>query len=418
MGLQAFCPSMQWFAAISACSATVLRLSMNTYTVRELRHTMERWNSEYALVLDEAHASNLQRTRLLSPLAAALNGFFAVLFLWMALSAPDDDPAYRWKLWQLLTHTGMGAAFALCAWACRPLEHRHRSWSGRWLPVLAMAVCIGFAMLITAIDQWVTPAITPFFIACIVTSLTIYLRPHVAAALFGVAFVLFSALIGMTQHNPEMLLSNRINGLAVCVIGFCLSVLMWRKFTTIAVQKHQLEKAHTELQLKQRELERLTRQDGLTGLFNRNTFVELSTNELKRAKRQGSATTILLLDLDHFKRINDTWGHPAGDAVLRHVAQTMVNSVRSTDLVGRLGGEEFIVLLPHTTAEASRKIAEKIRQRLEVSDIRWEGKRIAVTASIGLSGTTAEESREFDSLYTEADKALYLAKQRGRNRVV
>jgi len=146
--------------------------------------------------------------------------------------------------------------------------------------------------------------------------------------------------------------------------------------------------------------------------------VELSTNELKRAKRQGSATTILLLDLDHFKRINDTWGHPAGDAVLRHVAQTMVNSVRSTDLVGRLGGEEFIVLLPHTTAEASRKIAEKIRQRLEVSDIRWEGKRIAVTASIGLSGTTAEESREFDSLYTEADKALYLAKQRGRNRVI
>jgi len=98
--------------------------------------------------------------------------------------------------------------------------------------------------------------------------------------------------------------------------------------------------------------------------------------------------------------------------VLRHVAQTMVNSVRSTDLVGRLGGEEFIVLLPHTTAEASRKIAEKIRQRLEVSDIRWEGKRIAVTASIGLSGATAEESREFDSLYTEADKALYLAKQR------
>jgi diguanylate cyclase (GGDEF)-like protein len=193
---------------------------------------------------------------------------------------------------------------------------------------------------------------------------------------------------------------------------------MWRKFTTIAVQKHLLEKTHSELQLKQRELERLTRQDGLTGLFNRNTFVELSNNELKRAKRQGSSTTILLLDLDHFKRINDTWGHPAGDAVLRHVAQTMVNSVRSTDLVGRLGGEEFIVLLPHTSAETGRKIAEKIRQRLEVSELRWEGTRISVTASIGLSGTSADESREFDSLYTEADKALYLAKQRGRNRVI
>jgi len=245
---------------------------------------MERWNSEYALVLDEAHASNLQRTRLLSPLAAALNGFFAVLFLWMALSAPDDDPAYRWKLWQLLTHTGMGAAFALCAWACRPLEHRHRSWSGRWLPVLAMAVCIGFAMLITAIDQWVTPAITPFFIACIVTSLTIYLRPHVAAALFGVAFVLFSTLIGMTQHNPEMLLSNRINGLAVCVIGFCLSVLMWRKFTTIAVQKASVGEGPHRIAAQTARAGAAHPQDGLTGLFNRNAFVELGANELKRAQ--------------------------------------------------------------------------------------------------------------------------------------
>ncbi len=405
-------------AAKSACSATVHRQSMNTYTVRDLRHTMERWNTEYALVLDEAHASNLHRTRLLSPVAAALNGLFALIFLWLVLSAADGDPAYRWKLWQLFTHTGMGIALAACGLAGRPLEHRHRSWPGRWLPVFSIAICIGFSILITAIDQWITAAITPFFIACIVSSLTIYLRPQMAAILYSVACLAFSWLIGFTQHNPDILLSNRINGLAVCAIGFCLSVLMWRKFTTIAVQKHQLEKAHAELQLKQRELERLTRQDGLTGLFNRNTFVELSTNELKRAKRQGSATTILLLDLDHFKRVNDTWGHPAGDAVLRNVAQNMVNTVRSTDLVGRLGGEEFIVLLPHTTAESGRKIAEKIRQRLEQSDVRWEGHRIAVTASIGLSSTTADEEREFDSLYTEADKALYLAKQRGRNRVI
>lgn len=391
---------------------------MNTYTVRDLRHTIERWNSEYALVLDEAHASNLYRTRLLSPLAGGLNCVFALLFLWLALTAADEDPSYRWKLWQLFTHVGMGTVLLLCAAASKPLEHRHRSWAGRWLPVFTVAASIGFSVMITAVDQWVTPNITPFFIACIVSGLVIYLRPEVAAGLFFTAWLLFSTLLGMTQQNPEVLLSNRINGLAVCVIGFCISMLMWRKFTTIAVQKHQLEKAHSELQLKQRELERLTRQDGLTGLFNRNTFVELSSNELRRSKRQGSSTTILLLDLDHFKRINDTWGHPAGDAVLRHVAQTMVNSVRSTDLVGRLGGEEFIVLLPHTTAEAGRKIAEKIRQRLEVSELRWEGTRIAVTASIGLAGTNAEENREFDSLYTEADKALYLAKQRGRNRVI
>ena len=104
--------------------------------------------------------------------------------------------------------------------------------------------------------------------------------------------------------------------------------------------------------------------------------------------------------------------------MLRHVAALASTTVRSTDLVGRLGGEEFIVLLPNTSSEAGRKLAEKLRLRLEASVIEWEGTRIPVTASIGLSSTTAEEKRDFDHLYTEADKALYLAKQRGRNRVV
>nr|WP_315463217.1 GGDEF domain-containing protein [uncultured Rhodoferax sp.] len=386
--------------------------------ITHLRHTLERWNAEYKLVLDEAHASNLHRTRVFSPLIASLNGFFALVFLWLVLASPEGDPVYHWKWGQFLNQAGMGLMLLACAAGSRALEHRHRSWAGRWLPVATAVLGIGFSVSMAVVDQWVSANITPFFLTCTVASLALYLRPGVAALMFTGAWLLFCLLLGETQSSPEILLSHRINGLAVCVINWFLSILLWRKFTLMTLQQQQLERTNAELQSKQRELERLTRQDGLTGLFNRNTFVELSVNELNRAKRQGSATTILLMDLDHFKRINDTWGHPAGDAVLRHVAQTMVNSVRSTDLVGRLGGEEFIVLLPHTAPEAGRKIAEKIRQRLELSDMRWEGTRIAVTSSIGLAGTTANENRSFDSLYTEADKALYLAKQRGRNRVM
>jgi diguanylate cyclase (GGDEF)-like protein len=124
------------------------------------------------------------------------------------------------------------------------------------------------------------------------------------------------------------------------------------------------------------------------------------------------------MDLDHFKRVNDTWGHPAGDAVLRNVAAVANATVRSTDLVGRLGGEEFIVLLPGTSGDAARRIAEKLRTALEASPVQWEQTTICATASIGIAGTTALEKRSFDSLYSDADKALYLAKQRGRNRVV
>jgi diguanylate cyclase (GGDEF)-like protein len=201
-------------------------------------------------------------------------------------------------------------------------------------------------------------------------------------------------------------------------MGLTLSVMLWRKFCTLSMQQEQLEKANADLQAKQRELERLTRLDGLTGLFNRNTFVDLTQQELDRAQRQGSDTALLLLDLDHFKRINDTWGHPAGDAVLRNVAGCASRTVRSTDLVGRLGGEEFIVLLPSTSLEAARKLAEKLRQRLEASPTPWDPSPLTVTASIGVSATMAYEKRTFDSLYTEADKALYLAKTRGRNRVM
>lgn len=121
------------------------------------------------------------------------------------------------------------------------------------------------------------------------------------------------------------------------------------------------------------------------------TFV--SRSELKRAQRQGNATTILLLDLDHFKRINDTWGHPAGDAVLRHVATLASTTVRSTDLVGRLVGEEFIVLLPNTSARSRTQAGRKTAPAAGASVIEWEGTRIPVTASIGLSSTTAEEAR-------------------------
>ena len=384
----------------------------------DLRLLLQRWRAEHALVVDEASASNLQRLRWLGPLLVVLNALHIVVFLVLALRSPAGDAAYRWKLGLLLVHTGMALGVLCCTWAAYHLRHGHRSLAGRSMGLVAAGFILVCAITVVSVDQWITPNITPFLIACLGVSLAMYLRPAPAAWLYVAAYLVFYQAIGWTQHAPELLLSNRLNGITACVMGWALSVLLWRKFTTISLQQTQLEKAHAELQSKQKELERLTRQDGLTGLFNRNTFVELSRSELKRAQRQGSATTILLLDLDHFKRVNDTWGHPAGDAVLRHVATLASTTVRSTDLVGRLGGEEFIVLLPNTSAEAGRKLAEKLRLRLESAPVPWEKATIAVTASFGLASTTSEEKRDFETLYTEADKALYLAKQRGRNRVV
>ncbi len=391
---------------------------MNSRNLHALRLLLERWRIEHAQVADEASAANLRRMRWLGPIVIAINALHALVFLVLALKSTTGAPDFRWKLGLFLAHMGMGICLLLCTWGAYRLRHHQRSLSGRWLEFGSAATVLGFAIAIVSVDQWITPSISPFLVACLGTSLALYLRPVPATALYASTYVVYFVAMRWTQTNPDVLLSNRMNGITACVLGWALSTLLWRKHVTIAMQRRQLEKAHSDLQDKQKELERLTRQDGLTGLFNRNTFVELSRSELLRAQRQASSTTIVLMDLDHFKRVNDTWGHPAGDAVLRQVATLAVQTVRSTDLVGRLGGEEFIVLLPHTDEEAGRKLAEKLRQKLEGARVMWEGIHIPVTGSFGVATASAATKRDFDSLYTDADKALYLAKQRGRNRVV
>lgn len=382
-----------------------------------LNRHMARWRQEHGTVAGRAHAANLDRLRALCPVVAVINGILGLVFLVQLMGGSLSGPDYKWTVSLCVLHTAMGFAMVISALVAHQLRGAVHSFWAKWLPTLVAGMSMLFAAAIVAADQWVTPNITPYLLVCIFISVALYVRPVPSAWLYLLAYGGFFYAMGVAQENPTQLLSNRLNGMAVSIIGWALSVVLWRKFTIIALQQDLLIRANTELQGKQRDLERLTRLDGLTGLFNRNTFVDLTVQEFDRAQRQGNDTAILLLDLDHFKIVNDTWGHPAGDAVLRNVANAMRAAVRSTDLVGRLGGEEFVVLLPGTSLVAARTLAEKLRVRLQQSPTRWENGTITCTASIGMAGTTAKEKRTFDSLYNEADKALYIAKMRGRNRV-
>src|SRR5450830_34582 len=144
----------------------------------------------------------------------------------------------------------------------------------------------------------------------------------------------------------------------------------------------------------------------------------MTEQERARARRLGGFTSLLLLDLDHFKHINDSHGHPAGDAVLRHVAALLTARVRCTDLVGRLGGEEFMVLLPGTVSAAACKLAEKLCLDVAANPVVWLGVMIPCQVSIGLVSTELEHTVDFEKLYSASDAALYQAKHQGRNRVV
>jgi diguanylate cyclase (GGDEF)-like protein len=155
--------------------------------------------------------------------------------------------------------------------------------------------------------------------------------------------------------------------------------------------------------------------DGLTGLANRTRLDTLLTEEIPRAQRYGRALSVLMLDIDHFKRINDTHGHLAGDTVLRQIAGLLHQRLRPSDEIGRYGGEEFCAILPETTLEQAALIAESLRAMVEAHAFAIEAQRASVTISIGLA--TLRPDMQVHDLYRAADERLYEAKRGGRNRV-
>ena len=171
----------------------------------------------------------------------------------------------------------------------------------------------------------------------------------------------------------------------------------------------------TELHALKQELERQTRTDHLTGIANRRHFFERAEQEFSRSRRHGMPLSILAIDIDHFKRINDDFGHPVGDAVLQEFAAQCQRTLRQEDLFARTGGEEFCILLPHTGGEAALAIAERIRLQVSEHQVSQEHPRLRITASFGIA-TMGPGDTEFGALFSRADRALYVAKDAGRNR--
>lgn len=171
-----------------------------------------------------------------------------------------------------------------------------------------------------------------------------------------------------------------------------------------------------DLDVARRWAEALAQVDTLTGLFNRRVFYEKGAEELERAKRYGESLSLLMLDIDLFKLVNDRYGHAAGDAVLVALGQLINNQKRDSDLAVRFGGEEFAILLPQTGREQARIFAERLRRTLAALVVPIEGMEITCTASIGVAEVTAQDEY-LDMVLARADKALYAAKSAGRNQV-
>ena len=192
------------------------------------------------------------------------------------------------------------------------------------------------------------------------------------------------------------------------VIGTCVSI---HDVTEIAVTQDLLERATDEMISKEESSQR----DALTGLYNRGFFDELITQDIARARRQQWDLSLMMIDIDHFKSINDRYGHPGGDEVLRHVTKAMLQQLRTSDVLCRYGGEEFSLILPQTGTEKSKFVGERIRRAVESTLISYDDAGISVTISIG--SAMLKNNMTSGSLINHADQALYTSKNEGRNRV-
>jgi diguanylate cyclase (GGDEF)-like protein len=178
--------------------------------------------------------------------------------------------------------------------------------------------------------------------------------------------------------------------------------------------RRQLER--TELNQVIHELTELSLRDPLTGLFNRRGLEERLVEEFARARRYGAPLSLIMIDIDHFKRVNDTHGHAVGDIAIGHVAKLLIKGRRASDISARYGGEELVLLLPHTPLEGAMSLAERLRYQIEQTPYRAGEAQDHLTASLGVA-MYDRAMREPMELLEAADRALYRSKREGRNRV-
>ena len=298
------------------------------------------------------------------------------------------------------------------------LALRRRSSRNAWFVHLTIQFWFACYFLdIYAIGPYTSPFAMLILVFPVLGFLVFTIRQvYTGLATFAVLLVMstFADRLGLIPYAPLMATPPFFEGrpytswiLSVGALPMVASALILVIFAHIIVQ----------WRAREQELRELSKTDYLTGVRNRRSFMEHAEREFARAERHGNELAIVMVDVDHFKRVNDTYGHAIGDEVIKLVAKILVDEMRTYDVVARYGGEEFSILLSETTQEQARIMAERCRQRIERTGLVVNRTSVKVTASLGIASHSSKNLTGVEQLLDLADKALYEAKSGGRNRV-
>lgn len=373
-------------------------------------------HADKAIIKEKMVLINIKRLFYVAIIAMPLSLIEITIFFMN--SSSGDATEHLWRISIILAQFTLFISMAILgslAYFSRNKRTPNRlMWALQYVAVLVILIA---GAVIVAIDQMVVPSITPYVIVCTIIGAIFLISPLYAAIIHTLSYITFYFAISITQQNPDLLLSNRVNGLFSYGIGICLSYILWRTNSVNLQQAEFIKKQQNELKEKNKQLEQLAFFDPLTGLFNRRYFEEQLRNEIARMQRYENESCVAIMDIDYFKNINDSYGHPTGDRLLKIIALILNRHLRATDILSRWGGEEFIILLPNTSLHTGKLVTEKIRRIIENEIFIIDEQIIHITVSFGVSMLSTEMKDTFEYSYVNADKALYNAKQNGRNRV-
>jgi diguanylate cyclase (GGDEF)-like protein len=386
---------------------------MNGIPIPALRANVSALMSDYRLVQAEATMETLRRVILLALFTVPMHFGLALWFGYFLgpLPHPELQP-WAHALYQAHTITGVIVlALALSAHWVRRSKPR----ASGFATLVQVLVCVTYLVLgimvsVEDIRAGNGLGMTVFVLIFIVVASQFLMRPFMSITIYLGALVAFLLVLDTSALPRNLIYGIYVDAIAALLMGILVSVTVWHQYARTVLIRRELSDKNTQLEF-------LASYDALTGLLNRREFIRLAQMELDRAARYSTNTGVVILDLDRFKDVNDKYGHPAGDAVLQRAAKILTDGVRVSDLVGRLGGEEFIILMPQTGQDGAVALAEKLRQRLSTESVEVHGPAVTITASFGVSTLSSNQTARFEELYLAADRALYRAKELGRNRV-
>jgi len=279
------------------------------------------------------------------------------------------------------------------------------------MPLISVFLIMMISAVIATLEQVTVGHITLFTAKLLVFGLMIHIKPHHQYYIYGVPFALFIIGVFAFQHSPDILTTHIINATAAFVGVMFVSDRFYRLkyddlFRTL------------ELKQKNKRLETLATLDPLTNLPNRRFFEKQLTYERAIARRYETTASLLMIDIDHFKTINDSLGHDNGDRILIELSALLKKDIRESDTLARWGGEEFMILLSHTDITGAQIVAKRLNQKIEDHVFLKENTPTKLTVSIGATPLTIRDDDNFSVSYRLVDKALYEAKAKGRNQTI